>query len=83
MYILWIDPLQTGGSGQAENELASHAFRADHIDIFSVSLDDLLHNREAKAGSLLILSAGQISLVEALPDLFHTVFRDSDACILY
>ena len=76
-------PLQLCGAGEGENEFGSHAFRADDVDIFTVSLDDLFHNGQAQAGSAFILAAGQVGFVEAFPDLFDAVPGNSDACIFY
>ena len=45
-------------------------------------LDNLLYDGETKPGSFFVLAAGEIRLVEALPDLFDAVTRDADASVL-
>ena len=59
---------------QRKDKLRTNAFRADTVDVFAVCLDNLLYDGETKPGSFFVLAAGEIRLVEALPD-----FRD--ACL--
>lgn len=78
-------PLQLQGSGfrKAENKLCSDAFRADHVDIFAVRLDDLPDNGQTKAGSTLVFSAGQIGFIEAVPYFFQAFPGNADPCIFH
>lgn len=71
------------GESQGEDKFASHSLRADHIDMFPMAVDDLLHDGESQSGSLFIFSPGQIGLIEPVPDHFQVVFRDADAGVLY
>jgi len=50
--------LRRPGLRKAEDEFRSNSFRADHINIFTVGLDDFPDNGKAKPCPLLILSSG-------------------------
>ena len=58
------------GHWQGEDEFGADAFGADDVDVFIVGVDDLFHDGEAEAGALLILAAGEVGLVKAVPDQF-------------
>ena len=60
--------LKTGGTGQRKNELGSHAFRADHVNVLAVGLYDFLYNGQSQSGAFFILAPGQISLLKTFPD---------------
>ena len=64
---------------QRKDKLRTNAFRADTVDVFAVCLDNLLYDGETKPGSFFVLAAGEIRLVEALPDLFDAVFWNADS----
>ena len=59
---------------QRKDKLRTNAFRADTVDIFSMCLDDFFYNGKSKSGALLVFSAGEVCLVETIPDLFDAVF---------
>ena len=67
--------------GQRKDKLRAHTFGADHIDVFTVGLDDVFYDRKAKAGTFFIFTSGKIRFVETAPDLFDTFFRNSDTGI--
>ena len=75
--LIWICPV-----GKGEDKFGSYALCADYIDILAVRLDNLFYNGKAKSGSFLVLSAGQIRLIEALPDLGQCASRDSNSVVL-
>ena len=60
---------------QRKDKLRTNAFRADTVDIFSMCLDDFFLQWKVQVGALLVFSAGEVCLVETIPDLF-------DACLL-
>ena len=60
--------------GECKDKFGTNALCTDDIDILVMRRDDLLHDGESKAGAPLVLAAGEVGLVEALPD-----FRD--ACL--
>ena len=66
---------------EGEDEFGANPFGADYIDVFSVKLNDLFHDGQAKSGSFFIFSSGQICLIETFPYFFQTVFGDSDTGI--
>lgn len=59
---------------QRKDKLRTNAFRADTVDIFSMCLDDFFYNGKSKSGALLVFSAGEVCLVETIPDLFELSF---------
>ena len=67
---------------QRKDKLRTNAFRADTVDIFSMCLDDFFYNGKSKSGALLVFSAGEVCLVETLPDLREGVLGDSKAGVL-
>lgn len=64
---------------QRKDKLRTNAFRADTVDIFSMCLDDFFYNGKSKSGALLVFSAGEVCLVETIPDLFDAVFWNADS----
>ena len=64
---------------QRKDKLRTNAFRADTVDIFSMCLDDFFYNGKSKSGTLLVFSAGEVCLVETIPDLFDAVFWNADS----
>ena len=51
--------------------------------MFVVGLDDLLDDGQAQAGPFLVLPAGQVRFVEALPDLVQLLAGDPDPVVLH
>ena len=56
---------------------------ADHINIFPMCLYDLFYDRQPESCSLLNLTSGEIRLIEPVPDLLDTLFRNTDSRILH
>ena len=54
---------------EGEDEFGSDAFRADHVDVLVVGVDDLFDDGKSQPRSLAVFSAGGIDLVEPVPDL--------------
>ena len=70
-------------SAEGEDEFGTYALCADDINMFVVGLDDLLDDGQAQAGPFLVLPAGQIRFVEALPDLVQLLAGDPDPVVLH
>ena len=45
-----------GGGGEVEDKFRAYPFRAYHIDVFPVRLDDLLHDGKPQPGAFFILA---------------------------
>ena len=67
---------------QRKDKLRTNAFRADTVDIFSMSLNDFFYNGKSKTGAALVFSAGEVGFVKSFPDFFQTVFGNTDSGIL-
>ena len=61
-------------NGSVKINSRTNAFRADTVDIFSMCLDDFFYNGKSKSGALLVFSAGEVCLVETIPDLLMLSF---------
>ena len=48
--------LKVGGAGEGEDKFRAYPFRAYHIDVFPVRLDDLLHDGKPQPGACFILA---------------------------
>ena len=48
--------LKVGGAGEGEDKFRAYPFRAYHIDVFPVRLDDLLHDGKPQPGAFLSLT---------------------------
>ena len=62
-----------------EYKFATNTFRADDIDIFTMSFDNFFHNRESESGSFFVFAARKIGLIDAFPDLVEFFSGDSNA----
>ena len=71
------------GAFQGEDEFTSDAFRADYIDMLVMSGNDFFYNGQAQACSFFVFAAGQVRLVEAVPDQLHLFLGNTDAGIFY
>ena len=64
-------------SAQREDKFRTNPFGADHVDIFSMKLNDLFYDGKAKSRSFLVFSSGQVRLIETFPDFFQTAFQNN------
>ena len=53
---------------QRKNKFGTDAHCADHINMFTMRHNDLFCDGKAEAGALFIFAAGQVGLIEAVPD---------------
>lgn len=68
---------------QGKDELCSHSFGADDVDMFIVCLNNFFYNSKSQAGSPFIFSPGKIRFIKAVPDFFDTFCRNSDSGIFH
>ena len=67
------------GDRQGENKFRTDTLGADTIDIFTMCLNDLFYNGKSKTGAAFIFSAGEVGFVKSFPDLFQTIFWNTDS----
>ncbi len=72
-----------GAARHGNAEGAARAGRARHADRAAVSLDELLHERQADAGALVAAGARVAGAVEALEEPRLILGRDADAGVLH
>ena len=66
---------------KCEDKFGSHAFRADDVDMFFVSLNDFFDNGQSKTGAFFVFSAGEVGFVKTIPDFFDAFRRNANAGI--
>ena len=66
---------------ESKSKGRTDTFSTDQIDVFLMGTDDLADDGQAQACPFFVLAAGEVGLVEAVPDQFLVFFANSDSAV--